>query len=88
MRAAGPHKQMNPPDPSRSPDCEMLGFAPVACVHTGWAILRATGADALAFLHGQLTSDVQALPCSYNGIWYVTPPTGREIWVRVATATP
>jgi folate-binding protein YgfZ len=70
---------MNSPDSSRFPDSEMLGFAPVACVHTGWAILRATGADALAFLHGQLSCDVTALAAGEGRYWSFNTPKGRML---------
>src|SRR3954469_12342302 len=42
-----------------------------------WAILSITGADAAAFLHGQFTNDVEALPsggAQWNG-W--CSPKGR-----------
>ena len=44
---------MNPPAPQQAPD----GAAALA----HWGVIRARGADAGAFLHGQLTNDVQAL---------------------------
>lgn len=53
--------------------------APAACNHTGWAVLRVSGDDAAAFLHGQLSSDVQALEPGDGQYWSYNSPKGRML---------
>jgi len=53
--------------------------APVVCNHTGWTVLRARGDDAAAFLHGQLSSDVQALAPGCGQYWSYNSPKGRML---------
>ena len=53
--------------------------APAACLHTGWALLRVTGDDAVAFLHGQLSSDVQSLRPGAGQYWSYNSPKGRTL---------
>ncbi|HLX30477.1 MAG TPA: folate-binding protein [Casimicrobiaceae bacterium] len=53
--------------------------APAACTHTDWGILRASGEDAVAFLHAQLSSDVQALGPGEGQYWTYNSPKGRVL---------
>ena len=52
---------------------------PVICTHTGWVVLRVAGADAAAFLHGQLSSDVEALRAGEGQYWSYNSPKGRML---------
>jgi tRNA-modifying protein YgfZ len=52
---------------------------PVACSHTGWGLLRASGDDAIAFLHGQLSSDVESLGPGDGQYWSYNSPKGRML---------
>ena len=65
---------------------------PVFCTHTGWGVLRVTGADAVAYLHGQLSSDVESLRAGEGQYWSYNSPQGRmlangALW-RVPSGTP
>src|SRR5690348_69835 len=53
--------------------------APAACSHTAWGVLRVAGDDAIAFLHGQLSSDVQALRPGEGQYWSYNSPKGRML---------
>jgi folate-binding protein YgfZ len=53
--------------------------APAACTHTEWGILRATGEDAIGFLHAQLSSDVEALAPGQGQYWTYNSPKGRML---------
>ena len=53
--------------------------APAACLSTGWAALRIAGDDAIAFLNGQLSSDVQSLPPGAGQYWSYNSPKGRML---------
>jgi len=53
--------------------------APVVCAHIGWGMLEVTGDDALEFLHGQLSSDVQSLPPGRGQYWSYNSPKGRML---------
>ena len=53
--------------------------APAACHHTRWGVLRAAGGDAIAFLQGQLSSDVQALGAGEGQYWSYNSPKGRML---------
>ncbi|HJU23248.1 MAG TPA: folate-binding protein [Casimicrobiaceae bacterium] len=53
--------------------------APAACTHTEWGILRATGQDAVAFLHAQLSSDVERLGPGEGQYWSYNSPKGRML---------
>ena len=53
--------------------------APVVCAHIGSGLLEVSGDDALAFLHGQLSSDVQALPAGQGQYWSYNSPKGRML---------
>ena len=53
--------------------------APAACHHTGWGVLRVAGADAAAFLHCQLSSDVQGLDAGCGQYWSYNSPKGRML---------
>jgi folate-binding protein YgfZ len=53
--------------------------APAACNHTGWSVLRVSGDDAVAFLHAQLSSDVQALGRGDGQYWSYKSPKGRML---------
>lgn len=48
-------------------------------MHTEWGILRASGVDAVSFLHGQLSSDVQALGPGEGQYWAYNSPKGRML---------
>lgn len=52
---------------------------PAACTNTDWGMLRASGEDAVAFLHGQLSSDVQALGPGEGQYWAYNSPKGRML---------
>jgi folate-binding protein YgfZ len=52
---------------------------PVVCPHTGWALLAVGGSDATAFLHGQLSSDVEALAPGEGHYWSYNSPKGRML---------
>ncbi|MEO8537764.1 MAG: folate-binding protein [Betaproteobacteria bacterium] len=53
--------------------------APVVCAQTGWAVIDVTGADAVAFLQGQLSSDVRALAPGEGQYWSYNSPKGRML---------
>lgn len=53
--------------------------APAACLHTGWGVLRVAGDDAIAFLQGQLSSDVQSLLSGSGQYWCYNSPKGRML---------
>jgi tRNA-modifying protein YgfZ len=53
--------------------------APAACNHTGWKVLRVSGDDAVAFLHSQLSSDVQSLGPGDGQYWSYNSPKGRML---------
>ena len=53
--------------------------APVSCSHPGWGVLRVNGADAVTFLHGQLSSDVKALGDGEGQYWSYNSPKGRML---------
>ncbi len=53
--------------------------APVVCAHTASGLLEVTGDDAVAFLHGQLSSDVQALAPGHAQYWSYNSPKGRML---------
>jgi len=57
---------MKPPDPA-------------ACLDTRWSMLRVAGSDAIAFLHGQLSSDVEALGPGSGQYWSYNSPKGRML---------
>jgi len=57
----------------------MTSQTPVACHHTGWAALRVAGDDAIAFLHAQLSSDVQSLRAGEGQYWSFNSPKGRML---------
>ena len=57
---------MKPPDPA-------------ACLDTRWSMLRVAGSDAIAFLHGQLSSDVEALRPGSGQYWSYNSPKGRML---------
>ena len=50
---------------------------PLVCPHTGWGVLRVAGSDAVAFLQGQLSSDVAALHPGEGQYWSYNSPKGR-----------
>ena len=52
---------------------------PVVCAHVGSALIEVTGDDALAFLHGQLSSDVQSLESGRGQYWSYNSPKGRML---------
>ena len=57
----------------------MTPAAPAACNRTEWGVLRVAGDDAIAFLHGQLSSDVQALRAGEGQYWSYNSPKGRML---------
>src|SRR5690348_4619249 len=57
---------MKPPDPA-------------ACLDTRWSVLRVAGSDAIAFLHGQLSSDVASLREGSGQYWSYNSPKGRML---------
>ena len=52
---------------------------PAACLDTRWSVLRVAGSDAIAFLHGQLSSDVVALRAGSGQHWSYNSPKGRML---------
>jgi len=52
---------------------------PLVCPHTGWGILTVVGEDAIAFLQGQLSSDVAALRPGEGQYWSYNSPKGRML---------
>jgi folate-binding protein YgfZ len=67
---------MTNPDPA-SP--LLAPSAPIVCAHTTWGLLDVSGADAIAFLHGQLSSDVEALEPGHGQFWSYNSPKGRML---------
>lgn len=53
--------------------------APVVCAHVGSALVEVTGDDAVAFLHGQLSSDVESLTPGQAQYWSYNSPKGRML---------
>ena len=51
----------------------------VVCAHTSWALLEVGGVDAVAFLHGQLSSDVESLVPGQGQYWSYNSPKGRML---------
>lgn len=64
---------------SRAFEHAMTAPAPIATSHTGWRALRATGDDAIAFLQGQLSSDVRSLGPGEGQYWSYNSPKGRML---------
>ena len=52
---------------------------PVVCAHVASALLEVTGDDAIAFLQGQLSSDVAALSAGQGQFWSYNSPKGRTL---------
>jgi folate-binding protein YgfZ len=52
---------------------------PVVCAHVGSALLDVSGDDAVTFLHGQLSSDVQSLAAGQGQYWSYNSPKGRML---------
>lgn len=68
------------PDPVSAPVAKPAALsAPVVCAHVGSGVLEVTGDDALAFLQGQLSSDVQALAAGSGQYWSYNSPRGRML---------
>jgi tRNA-modifying protein YgfZ len=66
---------------------------PAVCAHVGSALLHVAGDDAVAFLHGQLSSDVKSLEPSSGQYWSYNSPKGRVLangvlWRSGANAPP
>ena len=66
---------------------------PVVCAHVASALLEVTGDDAVAFLQGQLSSDVAALAAGQAQFWSYNSPKGRTLangvlWRADTTAGP
>jgi len=57
---------MKPPDPA-------------ACLDTRWSVLHVAGGDAIPFLHGQLSSDVESLRPGSGQYWSYNSPKGRVL---------
>jgi tRNA-modifying protein YgfZ len=70
---------MTVPEPPSPPIPGPAVSTPAACAHTGWGILHVTGDDALAFLHGQLSSDVTSLAPGAGQYWSYNSPKGRML---------
>src|SRR6476659_8816913 len=73
-----PHRflPMNAPDPAAP---LVIPSAPVVCAHTTSGLIEVAGDDAIAFLHGQLSSDVQALGPGQGQYWSYNSPKGRML---------
>ena len=67
---------MNAPDPAAP---LVIPSAPVVCAHTTSGLIEVAGDDAIAFLHGQLSSDVQALGPGQGQYWSYNSPKGRML---------
>lgn len=52
---------------------------PAATLQTGWSVLRVAGDDAIAFLHGQMSSDVRSLRPGCGQYWSYNSPKGRML---------
>ena len=52
---------------------------PVVCAHVASALLEVTGDDAIAFLQGQLSSDVAALSAGQGQFWSYNSAKGRAL---------
>ncbi len=67
--------------PASVPDASpggLAGATPTGSVPlTDWGLIRATGADARSFLHGQLTQDVLGLPAGQARLAGYCSPKGR-----------
>lgn len=57
----------------------MPSSTPSACADTGCAVLRVRGDDAIAFLHGQLSSDVRSLSPGDGQYWSYNSAKGRTL---------
>jgi folate-binding protein YgfZ len=69
-------------------DPAAMPSTPVVSTHTEWALLSVAGADAVAFLHGQLSSDVKALRQGDGQYWSYNSPKGRMLANGVLWRTP
>ena len=67
---------MNAPNPAAP---LITPSAPVVCAHTACSLLEVSGDDAVAFLHGQLSSDVQGLEPGQGQYWSYNSPKGRML---------
>ena len=56
-----------------------MSATPIVCAHTGWRLLEIAGDDALPFLHGQLSSDLQSLAAGGGQNWSYNSPKGRML---------
>jgi tRNA-modifying protein YgfZ len=73
-------RSLNVPDsPSIPPPSRALSSAPVVCAHIESGLLEVSGDDALAFLHGQLSCDVQSLGVGQARYWSYNSPKGRML---------
>jgi folate-binding protein YgfZ len=68
----------NPPLPPLA-DPAVMPSTPVVSTHTEWGLLSVAGADAVAFLHAQLSSDVKALGPGGGQYWSYNSPKGRML---------
>ena len=50
-----------------------------ACVLPDWGVIRAVGADAATFLHGQLSNDVSRLDLAHARLGAYCTPQGRML---------
>ena len=58
---------------------DSLQSSPVLCAHLNSALLRASGDDAIGFLHGQLSNDVNSLAPGRGQYWSYNSPKGRVL---------
>jgi folate-binding protein YgfZ len=68
-----------PDSTSTSATSRVTPSAPVVSAHIGSGLLEVSGDDALTFLHGQLSSDVQALAAGQGQYWSYNSPKGRML---------
>jgi hypothetical protein len=68
---------MNSPDSAIT--ASVAPSTPVVCARTGWTVLDVRGGDAVKFLHGQLSSDVEALDPGGGQYWSFCSPKGRML---------
>jgi folate-binding protein YgfZ len=65
--------------PDLTPPAADSTVMPIVCPHTGLGLLKFAGDDAVAFLHGQVSSDVQALAAGQGQYWSYNSPKGRML---------
>ena len=74
-----PSTTVSAPAAASPPAAPISPSAPTVCAHVGSGLLDVEGDDAIAFLHGQLSSDVKSLSAGRAQYWSYNSPKGRML---------